>query len=264
MTEGQRPKRHPFQISLRTLLLLVTLASAGFGWLGHKVRLKQRERAAVEAVRNTGGAAYYRHELDADGRFVDHPQPPGPEWLRQWLGDDLFAVPEMAGVGSRAEDSDLRHLAALDQITLLNLMDTPLTDAGLIHLHATPRLEYLFLSEHVTDAGLVHLQHLSRLKALGLKGSRVSDEGLIRVAAFAEIEDLNLDSTQVTDAGLAHLKSLTKLRTLFLGGTKVTDAAIVHLKGVAQLEELHLKNTKITDAGCAKLMEAMPNLGIFR
>lgn len=33
-----KPRRRWYQISLRTLLLLVTIVSAGFAWLGYKVR----------------------------------------------------------------------------------------------------------------------------------------------------------------------------------------------------------------------------------
>ena len=56
MDNKPKTKRRRFRFSLRTLLLLVTVASLGFGWLGYKLRQAERQRAAVELLR----------ELDAE------------------------------------------------------------------------------------------------------------------------------------------------------------------------------------------------------
>jgi Leucine-rich repeat (LRR) protein len=94
------------------------------------------------------------------------------------------------------------------QLTKIHLMDTKITDAGLVHLKEFTRLKSLQFvgAEQVTDAGLVHLK--------GLK----------------ELEVLFIINTQVTDAGLAHLKRLTNLKILCLSGNKVTDAGVQELQ----------------------------------
>ena len=81
------PQHRWFRYSLRTLLILVTVASAGFGWLGFKVRQKQRERTSVVELKKLGAFIRYRHEVQASPS-------PGPEWLLKLLGDDFFAIPD--------------------------------------------------------------------------------------------------------------------------------------------------------------------------
>src|SRR5437762_7027635 len=91
MTATPKPRRPWFQFGLRTLLLMVTIASAGFGWLGVKVRQVHRQRAAVEAIRKLGGEVLYDYEVDSKGHRVQSPIPPGPACLRELAGDDFFA-----------------------------------------------------------------------------------------------------------------------------------------------------------------------------
>jgi hypothetical protein len=72
---------------------------------------------------------------------------------------------------------------------------------------------------NVVDDDLVHLMRL-----LGLKGTRVTDAGLLQIKGLSQLESLDLMSTQVTDAGLVQLYGLSKLRYLSLWGTKATAA----------------------------------------
>ena len=61
----------------------------------------------------------------------------------------------------------------------------------------------------------MHLEALSRLKNLGLKGTQVSDAGLVALLkGLIGIKTLGLSDTQMTDNGMAHLKDLTNLEVL--------------------------------------------------
>jgi len=47
----------------------------------------------------------------------------------------------------------LAHLKGLAKLKWLNLNDTKITDAGLIHLEALPSLEMLYLQKHGRSEG---------------------------------------------------------------------------------------------------------------
>ena len=53
-------------------------------------------------------------------------------------------------------------------------------------------------------------------------GSKRNEQG--------EVVEVNLRGTQITDAGLVHLKGLTNLRGLNLNGTQTTNAGVADLK----------------------------------
>ena len=108
------------------------------------------------------------------------------------------------------------------------------------------------IDTQVTDAGLVHLKGLTNLEVLSLEGTQVTDAGLVHLKRLTNLRWLDLSDTQVTDAGLVHLKGLTNL------------GRPVHLKGndLTNLARLSLGNTEVTDAGVEKLQQALPNCTI--
>jgi len=118
------------------------------------------------------------------------------------------------------------------------------------------------LTSDVTDAGLAHLKGLKNLRGLDLSGTKVTDAGLAHLKGLTNLRKLNLELTQVTDSGLAHLKGLTNLRELNLWGTKLTDAGLAHLNGLTNLRVLYLLRTKVTDAGVRELKQALPDTWI--
>jgi len=59
---------------------------------------------------------------------------------------------------------------------------TLVTDAGLEHLTACPRLEWLWLTNTaVSDEGLAHLKRVPNLKWLRLEYTQVTDAGLVEL-----------------------------------------------------------------------------------
>ena len=108
--------------------------------------------------------------------------------------------------GRALTDEDLVHVAALKNVTWLNLKHTK-----------------------VTSAGLVHLRELVRLRSLHLEETAVSDEGMEHIASLPKLEYLNLYGTQVTDKSLQTLARAKQLRRLYIWRTKVTDAGVTAL-----------------------------------
>ena len=106
-----------------------------------------------------------------------------------------------------------------------------LTDAGLADVARLGNVVELNLRDtKITSAGLVHLKGLAKLKRLHLERTNVSDEGVANLTKLTTLEYLNLYGTKITDKSLDHLAGLKKLRQLYVWQTDVTDAGIAKLK----------------------------------
>ncbi len=107
----------------------------------------------------------------------------------------------------------------------------PITNETLKNLWGAKTAIHLDLSDtEVGDAGLIHLSSAQNLVVLDLTNTQVTDAGLVHLKALTKLEHLYLDNTQVTDAGLAHLQGLNNLESLLLNGTQVTDAGAGKLR----------------------------------
>ncbi len=235
-----KSRRRWYQFGLRTLLIGVTLAGCGFGWIGAKVRDARRQAAAVEAIKAWGGTVFYDYQFGEGRTLLYDAVLPGPGWMHSMLGDDLF-----------------RNACWVD------LTGVVVVDADLARLRELVTLKWVFLSgPWITDASLGHLKGFSELKGLGLERTKVTTAGLKQLDEFAQLSELSLDGTPVTDAALEHLKKLTGLRVLGLRQTQVTDVGLEQLKGLSQLKELRLNNTQVSDEGVARLQRALPKCKI--
>ena len=54
-----KPKRRWFQLRLRTLLVLVTLAAGVFGWVDGDLDQRRREKVAIAWVEGMSGDVYF-------------------------------------------------------------------------------------------------------------------------------------------------------------------------------------------------------------
>ena len=162
-----KPKLRWFQFSLRTLLVFVTLCAIASSWLAVKLQEAKRERETETAIEKSDGT-------------VQWSEPPGPQWLRTFLGDDFRRhVVKVVAVSTKFTDASLENLEGLSQLQTLGLHFTNVTDMGLEHLKRLSQLQDLWLGgEHFTDAGLENLKGLSQLKNLTLYKTNVTVEGV--------------------------------------------------------------------------------------
>ena len=159
------------------LLLIGTVLTLGHA-LGHA-----GDQAAIDSIKKNGGLVL-----------------PSPGRENQW--DIQFQLR-----GRDLTDDGLADVARLGNVVELNLRDTK-----------------------ITSAGLVHLKGLAKLTRLHLERTNVGDEGIANLTKLTTLEYLNLYGTKITDKSLDHLAGLKNLRQLYVWQTDVTDAGIAKFK----------------------------------
>ncbi len=177
----------------------------------------------------------------------------------------------------------LVRIPALKQLTLLEFIKAPISDAGLKHLRQLPSLHNLRLYDvDVTEEGMkivrdnpsltnLHLKSTNpkyagyavtslgpQLTAVELSGPWVTDAALEQLPSLPKLIRLGLASSGVTDDGiLKMLKRFPKVRFLHVGGTKASEKILPFL---TEMRELHLDSLPITDEGL-KALHAAKQLG---
>jgi internalin A len=105
----------------------------------------------------------------------------------------------------------------------------------------------------ISDADLAVLAAFPDLQILDLRLTRIGDEGVVHLKNLKKLRFLNLFRSQLTDTGLTYLNRMSELETLLIGGTKVSDKGMVHLKSFKTLKKISLFDTQVGDAGLDQL-----------
>jgi internalin A len=286
VSASRKPRRW-LQFSLASLLVIVTVVGLVLAPIVNRVQQQSRLVAKIEAL--SGQVTF------------DETQPPA-SWLRGWLDDDYFRT--VRGVSLRscgATDPLLAEMAEVESLTVnleqLDLCDSQITDAGLLHIAEFRQLKALDIGFNpITNDGLTQLAPLDELLYLGLDVTEVTDDGLAALGKFPQLYrvslysdditdrgakslatlpslgELDLADTQVTNAGLAELAKMPSLIRLRLDQMKlgsgqelrISDAGLQHLAAMPGLIDVSLYNLAVTDAGVAELKAARPKLAVTR
>jgi hypothetical protein len=175
-----RRKLRWYQFSMKTLMLFVLMASFLMSWMAVKARRIQEQRAAVAMVKAAGGGILYDYQLRDYDDDKGPPPPPGPAWLRELFGQDIFG--DVVDVNCRDADVVLRVIDRFPHVERLDLSWSKITDDDLRHLKGLKELYGLDLSRtNVTEAGLVHLEGLESLDWLALRNTKVTAAGAARL-----------------------------------------------------------------------------------
>jgi len=158
---------------------------------------------------------------------------------------------------SGVKDSHLSRFTHLPSLKELNLDSCGCGDWALGHLAdncVVPNLTSLDLADtNLTDAGMVHIAKFTKLNKLSLFYCNISNHGLRHLSSLTNLEVLNLDSRDISDEGLAHLVGLPNLRSLDVFSGRITHYGCIHLSRLTSLESLELCGGGISDRGCAHL-----------
>jgi hypothetical protein len=239
--EPPKRKRRLFQFSLRTLLIGVTLASVPMAWVSAKLYRVRCQRAAVAQLKAEGFEILLEGESPNRMGFFPATVPPGPEWLRKFLGDDFFAHVEWVVANSfdsrlRLSDDDARSIASFRELDWLCLSNVA----------------------EVTAERIEMFDGMADLEDLCLDRCEISDEAMPHISRHRRLTRLTLNETPITDKGVAYISNLTELTVLELRGTRASDAAVEYLMGLKSLQELDLRGTQVTSDGIKKLLAALP------
>ncbi len=163
--------------------------------------------------------------------------------------------------GSGISNEDLTHLQKLSKLQVLQFNSNQISNTGLKNLRGLMNLKVLELTAtKVSDAGLTYLTPIQTLERLSLTGTKVSDAGLEILGNMPRIQELWLAGTDITDDGLRHLVNLKHLTFLVLNHTNVSDEGVEYLAKIKSLQYLYYDETHITEAGFRELKNALPNL----
>jgi hypothetical protein len=138
----------------------------------------------------------------------------------------------------------MAHLQALENLEIVDVHATPVTEEGLVYLEQLPRLRRLITTMRLSDQGLACLTrfaHHPRVIRGALKVESVSDEGMAHLGTLKLVERLEIRDCKVSAAGFAQLVQLPKLRELEIETTPCDDAALAPLRRVPQLREMHIR-----------------------
>ena len=149
-TKSDKHKLSWYQYSLRSLLIVMFLFCILFAWGGYKIRQAEKQKEAVAWVEKMGGSVVYDYQYDEKGNWNPMTQPPGPDWLREWIGVDYFCdVYEVnyLVVSKSIPDRHLEDLYPLVSLTHLRVLAlTNSQVSNLSSLESLTNLERLYLS----------------------------------------------------------------------------------------------------------------------
>lgn len=170
-------------IRLLSLFALVASLMTGFVAAEDKPAPTEAEKAAMAAIRKSGGQVMELAQNDSRLDVAFH------------LAD------------GKITDAELAPLAALPKTAQINLRGREITNAGLVYLKDLKGLTRLHLEKtKITDDGLQSLTGLENLEYLNLYGTEVTDAGLKHLEGLKKLRKVYLWQTKVTDAGVAALK----------------------------------------------------------
>jgi hypothetical protein len=139
MSSQPNPVPHPWRrflrFSVRGLIVLVLVIGAALGWI---IREAHVQRDAAAAISRACGSVSYSFG-SRDGSVLSRLilsclQPDARQWAVDAIGIDYFANVDMVVFPRGCTDKELVFLAPFARLYGLNVRESSVTDAGLVHL----------------------------------------------------------------------------------------------------------------------------------
>ena len=256
MTTTPGAPRRRFAISIRALMVAVLVVGGLIGWRANRARSQRLAVATIRAAKGTVSYDFQDFPNSAPRAVIQAAQPPGPAWLRRWVGDEYFQEVDAVVLDGPVARGTVLAIGSLDRLRTITLQKATAIEGGSAPLWNSTWLRRVNVtSPAVTDADLAILGDRPDLQHLWLTGADISDEGLAHLAGLRKLVVFNLaDTPKVTDLGVQHLAPiLPALNSLELPGTRITDASMAAIGQIQGLSDLDLSRTRVTDDGLAHL-----------
>ena len=210
--------------------------------IGNRRKLRVVKLAGTAITRDSIDAVMMSKHLE-EVDFADTP-------VSDVQAAELLAMPNMRAVRldrTKIGDGALKLVEQPSgKLVELYLSYTKVTDAGLVILDQTPKLEGLGLADtQLGDLTVQRIAKLSELRTLVLSKARTGRAILGELGKLHELERLYLDDTRMGDEQVPALVQLTQLRVLHLESTDVSELALPTLRTFTQLDELTLGDTRL-------------------
>ena len=183
------------------------------------------------------------------------------ELIKQWINEGANFDQQDLETSNEADTIVVASPAAaedLAKLTQMGALAAPIAqDTNLI------QVDFSQISSQIGDEQLTLLQPFKeQLHWLDIGGTKITDDGLAKLAVFPNLVRLHLENTSIGDNGLQHLQTLTRLTYLNIFNTQVSDVGLEHLKPLEKLDQIYLWKTQVTEAVAEKLMADRPNLAV--
>jgi hypothetical protein len=104
----QRLRRHWYQFSLPTLLIVVPVIAAPLSWLGSQVRLVNARQAARRDFLHCDIVSLRERQMATMWPSID--DPPEIPWIRRFMGDETIAA---IVIGRKTTENEIEKLHEL-------------------------------------------------------------------------------------------------------------------------------------------------------
>ncbi|MFM9874445.1 MAG: hypothetical protein ACKVQS_13400 [Fimbriimonadaceae bacterium] len=225
------------------------LASKGAKWFDFTEPLNERLLRKSASVAELAKLKSVKLDLGANSAIVD---------------SDLAAIKNLQNLVvlelylTSITDQAMEHLVNLP-LEVLSVNQTQLGDKGLETIGKIKTLRRLELFDtKVTDAGLTHLSNLPLFR-IDLSKTAVTNAGMTDVAKINGLERLIVNQTAISDEGLAIIGTITTLQELDISQAgAITDVGLKHLYNLKSLRALFLGDSKYSPEGLKELRRALP------
>jgi len=169
------------------MLLLVTVSACLMGWVSWKIRRARAQRLAVQKLREHGNLKL-GYDWQLQTKSTSPPQPPGPTWLRDQIGDEYFQ--EVISVCFLPESEvDLTPLAEFSRLETLEIENSALESDLRLRSPGARRLQ----NGIQIPPGLEPLANLRSLKRLSFEylGSKDLTPQVLETSCLAATNSQN-------------------------------------------------------------------------